>query len=60
MSPKDSTYEGESKEDMAKLREAVQEVFAYDPSSSRRASVEPQAVKHRKQAKKGSKRPVRS
>ena len=60
MPPKDSTYETESKVDMAKLREAVQKVFAYDPSASRNDSVEPQTAKHRKKARKGSNRPTRS
>lgn len=60
MPPKDSTYKTESKVDMAKLGEAVQKVFAYDPSASRKDSADPQAVRHRKSARKGSKRPARS
>ena len=57
---KNSTYETESKVDMAKLREAAQKVFAYDPSASRKDTVEPQTVEHRKRARKGSKGSVRS
>ena len=60
MPPKDSTYEAESKVDMAKLREAAQKVFAYDPSASRKDSVDSKVVKHRKRARKGSKPPTRS
>ena len=60
MSCKNSAYETESKVDMAKLREAVHKVFAYDPSSSRKDSVDTHVAKHRKVAPKGSNRPVRS
>ena len=60
MPAKDSTYETESKVDMAKLREAVQKVFAYDPSTSRKDSVDSEAVKHRKRARKGNNPPVPS
>lgn len=60
MPPKDSTYDTESKVDMAKLREAVQKVFAYDPSASRKDSVDIQTVRHRKRAQKGSHRPTPS
>ena len=52
MPPKDSTYETESKIDMAKLREAVQKVFAYGSSSSRKDSVKAPPVKHRGSAQK--------
>ena len=55
MSCKNSAYETESKVDMAELREAVQKVFAYDPSAKQKDSVEPQTVRHRKRARKGSK-----
>ena len=60
MPAKNSTYETESKVDMAKLREAAQKVFAYDPSASRKDSVDTQTAKHRKCAQRGSKRPARS
>lgn len=57
---KNPTYEAESNVDMAKLREAVQKVFAYDPSAKRKDSVEPQTVEHRKRARKGSEPPALS
>ena len=57
---KNTEYETESKVDMGKLREAVQKIFAYDPSTDRKDSVKPQAVKHRKRTQKDSKPPVRS
>ena len=60
MPSKNSTYKTESKVNMAKLREAVQKVFAYDPSSSQKDSVDTHTAKHRKVAPKGSNRPVRS
>ena len=60
MSCKNSAYETESKVDMAKLREAVHKVFAYDPSSSRKDSVDSHTANHRRIAPKGSKRPARS
>ena len=49
------TYERESKVDMAKLREAAQKVFAYDPSAKKKDSAEPQPVQHRKRVRKGNK-----
>ena len=55
-----TSYETESKINMAELREAAQKVFAYDPSASRRDSVESRAVRHRKRARKGNKRPDHS
>lgn len=58
--PQNSTYETESKVDMGKLREAAQKVFDYDPSASRKNSVEPQTVQHRNRARKGTKPPARS
>ena len=45
----------ESKVDVSELREAVQKVFAYGPSASRKDSVDSQAPKHRKGPRKGSK-----
>jgi len=58
--PQESTYEIESKVDMAKLREAVQKVFAHDPSASWKDSADTHVVRHRNRARKGSKPPVRS
>ena len=55
-----TSYETESKINMAELREAAQKVFAYDPSASQRDSVESHAVRHRKRARKGNKRPDHS
>ena len=60
MPAKDPTYETESKVDMAKLSEAAQKVFAYDPSTSRKDTVDTHVAKHRKKARKGSKRQTRS
>ena len=60
MPTKDSTYETESKVDMAKLREAVQKVFAYDPSASQKDSADTHVAKNRNRARKGTKRPTRS
>lgn len=60
MPPKDSTYETESKVDMAKLREAARKVFAYDPSASQKDTVDTRVVKHRKTARKGKERSAHS
>ena len=55
---KNPAYETESKVDMAKLREAVQKVFAYDPSASQKDSADTHVVKHRNRARKGTKPPA--
>jgi hypothetical protein len=60
MTDKSSTYETDSKVDLAKLREAVRKVFDYDPSASRKDAVEPQTAKHRKGTRKGNNSSVRS
>lgn len=60
MSRKNPTFT-ESKIEPNKLREAVQKVFSYNPSASRKDSVESlPAVKHRNKARKVSKPPARS
>lgn len=51
---KDSSYKTESKVDMKELREAAQKVFAFDPSASRKDSVESPPVKHRRSAQKNA------
>jgi len=48
--PKDPAYETESKVDMAKLREAVQKVFAYD--TTEKDSAESSPAKHRRRVPK--------
>jgi len=53
MSKKNLTY-AESKIDVRQLREAVQKVFAYKPSASRKDSVNSPAAKHRKSVPKNA------
>ena len=54
--PENSNYEPDSKVDMAELREATRKVFAYDPSVSRKDSVDSQSAKHRRRDREGNKR----
>lgn len=57
MPDKDAPYT-QSKIRSSVLREAVQKVFSYKPSGSKKKSIDPPAAKHRKRARSGPRAPT--